>query len=301
MVSLAKIVRNIRPIILLALGALTAVIWYGVAIAEANRLLRMTFFDVGQGDAIFIETPAGNQVLIDGGTDNRILAKLGETMPFWDRSLDMVILTHPHADHVAGLLDVLKRYDVGMALESGVNYTTPEYAAWRRLLAEKHIPVVRALAGERAVLGGGSVLDVLAPLRSFTGENPKNIHDAMIVLRLAYASSSVLLAGDAEAPLEYQLVSAGTVLKSDILKVGHHGSKTSTSEIFVRAVAPGFAVISLGRNNRYGHPHHLTLAVLERLAIPVFRTDTDGDVIAVSDGARFTVSAAARKTKLPPR
>jgi competence protein ComEC len=225
--------------------------------------------------------------LIDGGPSNAVLAKLGEVMPLWDRSIDLIVLTHPHADHVTGLVEVLKRYDVGMVLESNVNYSTPEYREWHTLLEQKHIPVVIARAGQKIHLSSKTELDILTPFESFVGKSPSNVHDAMVVTRLVYASSSVLLTGDAEKPIEYRLLLSGADIKSDILKVGHHGSKTSTTEDFVRAVAPHSAVISVGRKNRYGHPTQQTLDTLAKFNIPIFRTDQDSDVEFVSDGRKF--------------
>ncbi len=269
------------------LAIITGVVWYAVFTLENGRDLRMVVFDVGQGDSIFIEAPNGNQVLIDGGPSNAVLGKLGGAMPFWDRSIDLVVLTHPHADHIMGLVEVLKRYDVGMVIESGVNYSTAEYRAWRTLLEQKHIPIMIARAGQKAHLASDIKLTILTPFESFVEKSPSNVHDAMVVSKLVYASSSALLTGDAEKYLEYRLLLSGADLKADILKVGHHGSKTSTTEDFVTAVAPKYAVISVGRKNRYGHPIQQTLDTLAKFNIKIFRTDQDGDVEFVSDGSRF--------------
>jgi len=208
-------------------------------------------------------------------------------MPFWDRSLDAVVLTHPHSDHVTGLIDVVKRYQVGMVIESEANYSTPEYAEWHRVLKEEHIPVTIAHAGMRVLLSPKTELDILAPLRSFVGVSLKNVHDAMVVSRLTYGSTTVLLTGDMERPLENQLIASGEDLHADILKAGHHGSKTSTSDELLRAVAPRIAVISVGKKNPYGHPHQEVLDRLRAFGIQTFRTDLDGDVKFISDGVRF--------------
>lgn len=272
-------------LVLLALGC--AAVWYAVFTLENRGDLHLIVFDVGQGDAIFIEAPNGNQVLVDGGPSNAILGKLGAAMPFWDRSLDLVVLTHPHADHVTGLIEVLKRYDVGMVLESGVNYSTAEYREWRTLLEQKHIPVLIARAGQKIHLSPKTELNLLTPFESFIEKSPNHVHDAMVVSKLIYASSSVMLTGDVEKQIEYRLLLSGADLDSDILKVAHHGSRTSTTEGFVRAVSPQYAVISVGRKNRYGHPYQQTLDVLAKFGIKIFRTDQDGDVEFVSDGRRF--------------
>ncbi len=260
------------------------IIWYAVYKAEATRNLVMHVFDVGQGDGIFIELPNHVQVLIDGGPTNAILSKLGSVMPFWDHTIDLVVLTHPHADHVDGLIDVLKRYDVGMVIESGVLYPTPDYDEWNRLLKEKHIPMVYARRGQRVILSDTSVLDILYPTKELVGARFSNIHDSMVVSKLSYGSATALLMGDAEALIEYELIGSGIPLGADVLKIGHHGSKTSSTQAFLNAVHPRMAVISVGRKNRYGHPHQDVVDRIAAAGISLFRTDTDGDVELASDG-----------------
>ncbi|KKU51844.1 MAG: hypothetical protein A3H69_05925 [Candidatus Sungbacteria bacterium RIFCSPLOWO2_02_FULL_47_9] len=269
------------------LGA-TVLIWTAVFSVEARSdALTVRVFDIGQGDGVFIETPAGVQMLIDGGPGPSILSKLGRAMPFWDRTIDVLLLSHPHADHIDGALEVLKRYAVGMVIESDVNHSIPEYGEWHDLIEKKKIPLHVAEAGEVLNLGGGIHLDIYYPNKLFVGESPKNVHDAMVVGRLVYASSSMMFMGDAEVQIEYKLLSSGLELHSDVLKTGHHGSHTSSSEDFLRAVSPKFAVISVGRKNRYGHPHQDVLDRLYSFGINVFRTDQDGDVIFKSTGDSF--------------
>lgn len=283
-----KTPRNLKVFFLLFFVGVNFVIWYAVFYFESHQNFLVTFFDVGQGDSIFMEAPNGNQVLIDGGPGDRILSKLGRVMPFWDRSIDLLILTHPHADHLDGTLEVLKRYDIGMVIESGVNHTIPEYEEWRKLLQEKRVEVIIAAAGQRVNLSRLSHLDILTPFNGFLGASPKNVHDAMIISKLRYGSTTALLMGDAEKSLEYQLIFSGVDLKSDILKVGHHGSKTSTMEEFLKAVSPQIAVISVGRKNRYGHPYQEVLDRLRSFGTTVFRTDQDGDIKFVSRGYNLT-------------
>ncbi len=273
--------------ILLVLAASTAFVWYAV-FSESRAGVAVHVFDVGQGDAIFIEAANGNQVLIDGGPGARVLSHLGRVMPFYDRSIDVVILSHPHADHLAGLVEALKRYRVGTVLMADAAYSSGEYAEWQRLLTEKKVRGVFAHAGQVVKLAPDAALHVLSPFRSFSsGEPPKNIHAAMVTAKLTVGSSTILFMGDAERMLEQQLVLLGADVDADILKVGHHGSKTSTSDDFLRAVSPDAAVISVGKGNRYGHPH---LEVLERLEdgeLAVYRTDRDGTIVLESDGTGF--------------
>lgn len=285
--------KNFKWYFLFGLSVTTAIIWVAVFEVEAySGKLILDVFDVGQGDGIYIQV-SGNQILIDGGPDNSILSKLGKVMPFWDRSIDLLILTHPHLDHIGGALEVLKRYSIGMVMESGVSHSIPEYEEWHRLLQEKNVKVITARGGQTLSLGPAASLDILTPFQSFIGEAPKNVHDSMVVSRLRYGSTAALFMGDAEKSLEYRLLyeslnSKFYSLNSDLLKVGHHGSKTSTSEDFLRAVSPKFAVISVGRKNRYGHPHQEVLDRLKEYGARVFRTDLDGDIRFVSDGADFS-------------
>lgn len=286
--------RNAKLIFLLSLAAFAAVIWYAVFYFESRQNLWVTFFDVGQGDAIFIEVPNGNQILVDGGPGDAILGKLGRTLPFWDRSIDLLVLTHPHADHLDGLLEILKRYHVGMVLTSGAEHSIPEYQEWTALLKNQNIEVVTARSGQRINAGRGVILDILTPWEDFSGKSLKNPHDATVVTRLAYGENSFLLMGDAERSLEYRLLfeslnSSFIILNSDVLKVGHHGSKTSSSEEFLRAVLPEVAVIQVGRKNRYGHPNQEVLERLAAVGAKIFRNDLDGDIKFQSDGKNFLV------------
>jgi competence protein ComEC len=248
--------RFISAALLAALGVAAVFVWFVVFHYEALRhAARVHVFDVGQGDGIFLELPDGNQILVDGGPDKTILSKLASAMLPWDRSIDLLILTHPHADHLDGLFEVAKRYRIGMVLESGSLHTIPEYAEWHALLRERGVPIIVARAGQRIAASDSIVIDVLAPADSMEGKSLKNVHDAMIVVKFSYGSTSVMLMGDAEKKIEYALMRTYSDLRADVLKVGHHGSKTSTSDDFLKAVSPRYAVISVGRKNRYGHPH----------------------------------------------
>ncbi len=276
-------------VFLLGLVILNATIWYAVFYFESRQNLLITFFDVGQGDAAFIEVPGGSQILIDGGPSETILSKLGRTLPFWDRSIDLVILTHPHADHVTGLVEVLKRYDVGAVLESGANYSTPEYKEWQELLQKKRTPIFYAKVGGTIHFSQNGKFDILLPGENLAGKSFKNIHDSMIVSKMHYGSTTVLFMGDAEKPLEYQLVHNKVYLKSDVLKVGHHGSKTSSTQDFLRAVSPRYAIVQVGRKNRYGHPYQEVLDRLSSIGAAILRNDLNGDIQLKSDGTSVII------------
>ncbi len=259
-------------------GLVVALMVAAWAWAARPTPLTVTFFDIGQGDAALIRTPAHQNILIDGGPDDRVAAKLGRALPWTDRTIDLVILSHPHADHVTGLVPVLQHYHVGRVLMTGVLHTAPQYLEFLQLIKDKHIPVTIAQAGQHLALAGGVTLDVLWPTVPYEGQTVPEIHVTTIVNQLRYGSTSVFFTGDLPAEEEGMLVASGTDLRAHILKVGHHGSRTSSSEAFIKAVAPPVAVISVGRRNQYGLPDEDVVARLKRLVPQVFRTDQDGDV-----------------------
>ena len=278
---------RITYMFLLILAASAGAAWYRVFILESADAMRVTVFDVGQGDAIFLEFPGGAQALIDGGPSSAVLAKLGRRMPVWDRSIDLVVLTHPHADHLAGLVEVLKRYEVGMVIESGVWYEPTYYDEWQRLIKEKNIRRVVAGGGMRVQFSSDAYLAFLSPVRSYEGAKLHNVHEAMVTALFAYGAGRMLLMGDAELGVERELAAAGYLSDVDVLKAGHHGSKTSSSAPFMRAVTPEYAVVSSAKGNRYGHPHTEVMDRLESFGIRVMRTDRDGDVVFESRGGAF--------------
>jgi competence protein ComEC len=265
----------------------TVLIWLAVFGQVQSNLLEVHFFDVGQGDAIFIETSNGRQVLIDGGPDKTVLEKLSQTMPFYDRTIDLIILTHPDADHVTGLVEVLKYYQVSHILTSGLKKDTAVYQRWQNLIKEKNIPLTIAQAGQRIILQEDIIMKIFWPEQSLIKSLAKKANNASVVAQLIYEQSEFLLTGDIEKEIEQRLLNQGENLASDILKVPHHGSKTSSSYNFLKAVNPQIAVISVGENNRYKHPHS---TVLERLReYLICRTDKNGDIRIITDGVLFKV------------
>jgi len=248
--------------------------------------LHVVFFDVGQGDAIFIQTPQGRQVLIDGGPDPTTLtAELGRRLPFWDRSLDLVILTHPDTDHLTGLVPVLERYHVDRVLDPGYPATSETYARWLELIAEKHIPALLARNGVRIELEPGLACEVLHPTGDPDPEDKAN--NASAVTRWTWGQVTFLLPGDIEQEVESALVGSGQPLQATVLKAPHHGSDTSSSAAFLQAVNPQLVVISVGADNRFGHP---SPEMLERVAgRTVLRTDERGTIEIVTDGSRLWV------------
>lgn len=272
--------------ILAVLFFLNILAWIVVFNLRESSSLEVIFFDVGQGDAIFIITPQKHQILIDGGPDSSVLEKLAETLPFWDRSIDLVILTHPEHDHMAGLIEVLKQYEVENILWTGVVRETIEYKEWLKVIQKEGAEINIAKAGQK-IRAGKVEIDILHPFEDLKDIEVKNSNDTSIISRLVFKENSFLFTGDATKSAERKLIDyceqKDCILDSDILKVGHHGSKTSTSDEFLENVLPKIAVIQVGKN-KYGHP---TFEVLERLAkfgIRVLRTDELGSIKIISDG-----------------
>ena len=270
-----------------------------LAATRPDGNLHLYLLDVGQGDAILAVTPDGRQLLVDGGPDpTATLAALAPLLPAGDRTLDVVAATHLDSDHVGGLVAVLDRYRAGIVLQSAA--ATPEshlYPQWRAVLEQRGHPVATVRAGHRVALDDGVALDILHPPAA--GLPPgvaRSANNASLVLRLTYGKVSFLLTGDIAQDAERYLVAAsGAELQSDMLKVAHHGSKTSTSPAFLQSVAPRSAAVSSGRDNRFGHPDAGVMARLESAvgASRVFLTARDGTIEYVSDGVRLWVNTAA--------
>jgi competence protein ComEC len=255
----------------------------------SQRGLTMVMLDVGQGDAILLESPTGSQILIDGGTQNKILSKLQKFIPFFDKKIDAIVVTNPDQDHIGGFLDVLKVYKVEQVLEAGTFNESKTYLNLENKIKEKNIPKVLAKRGMRIDMGGGAVLEILFPDRDVTDWTT---NDGSVVGKLSYGNTEIILMGDATKETERILLAENSkeILDSDIIKIGHHGSKTSSSHEFLEAVSPAFALISNGLNNKYGHPHNETLSTLESLGVKVLRTDILGSIVMKSDGETATFS-----------
>ncbi|MDD2753387.1 MAG: MBL fold metallo-hydrolase [Candidatus Portnoybacteria bacterium] len=270
--------KNKIPYVILATLLLAAVfVWLAILESAPGDKIKISFLDVGQGSAILVNAPNNNQVLIDGGPSDAVLAKLGQALPLFDRKIELLILTHPDSDHLSGLIEVLKRYDVGQILETGIADSTAEYHAWNDLIKQKNIPVVFAQAGDIVKMADDLAIEILYPFGKINGRDfSKNTNSTSIVGKIRYGKNALLFTGDAEGNVEEPLVFAGINLKADILAVGHHGGKNSTSPEFLAAVAPKIAVIQVGAKNKYGHP---APEVLDRLkGLDIFRTDMDKDV-----------------------
>jgi len=279
--------------ILFVLGFLLSInffAWLVVFDLKRNKFLEVIFFDVGQGDAIFIETPTGHQILIDGGPSFKIVEKLAREIPFWDRSIDMIILTHPEKDHLIGLLEVLKRYKVENILWTGVVRNIPEWREWVNLIEKEKANIKIAQAGQKISCKNCQwKIEIFYPFENLNGREIEDSNNTSIVSKLTLGDLSFLFTGDISKEVEESLILSSFDLKSKILKVSHHGSKTSSSQKFLEKVLPEIAIISVGEN-RYGHPHREVLETLEKYGINVLRTDKKGDIKISFDGKKYEIS-----------
>ncbi|MBC7836348.1 MBL fold metallo-hydrolase [Acetobacteraceae bacterium] len=272
---------------------ITLGIWAAVLQESKSGVLTVAVLTVGQGDSIYIQSPTGTEVVIDGGPDNSILRELPKVMRPFDRSLDAVIATHPDADHIAGFIDLLNRYSVKNFVEPGIAKDTVTAARLEEEITKNNIPRYKAVRGMTLDLGGGVQLRILSPDFEVSTLPESKANEGGIVAQLVYASTTMLLMADVSSKVEDHLVeidgeSAGFRIDSDILKVGHHGSRTSTDDELLDAVTPSVAIISVGAKNRYGHP---TQDVLDRLSahnVEVHRTDEEGTIKFISNGKQFT-------------
>ncbi len=277
--------------LVLPLLIVAALVW-SVALTMPDDKLHVSFLDVGQGDAILIQTPNGQNILIDGGPDpQNINLELSEKLPFWDRTIDLVVCTQPQADHVTGLVEVLQRYNVEQVLDPGVSYDSAIYQEWVRLVKTKRIEYDATRAVQEIDLGNGVTMEVLNPPETLWEGTDDDVDNNGVVLRLCWGKVSFLFTADIRAETEFELIMQRASLGSTVLKIAHHGSATSTSERFLTAVDPEVAVICVGANNTFGHP---SSEVLERLIDQlgeddVYRTDQDGTIEFITDGERVWV------------
>ena len=291
--------RWVRPV--LAASALALAV-SGIALANvAHAATRLSVLDIGQGDAILLESASGGRILVDGGPDpDRLLLVLDERIPPWDRRIDVLVLTHPHEDHVDGLVRVLERYEVGRVFEPGMHGPGPGWDAWDAALrARPGIPRVALAAGDRLRVGELD-LRVLWPGRGTVpvepGSTGREINDTSIVLLGSANGRTFLLTGDAEDDVDPELIATGLLPRLDVLKVAHHGSATATSAALLAVTRPRLALISVGTGNDYGHPTKAALTRLREAGAQVHRTDLEGTLTVElrADGLRLTTSGARR-------
>lgn len=246
--------------------------------------LRVGFLDVGQGDAIIVRTPRGQNILIDGGPDNRLLSQLADFLPWWERKIDYLVISHYHADHLVGLIELLNKYKVEHILVTA-HGPSPDflYQTWQRALAEHKLTPSIVRAGQKFIISDDLYWQILS-----ADSDHKDYNENSLVIRLTYGQVDFLLMGDLPAAGELKLLEQGWPLESEVLKVGHHGSKYSSSADFLQRVKPELCLIESGLDNKFGHPHRETMDRLAKVACQIFNTQ-NGTIKVRSDGQNLVV------------
>lgn len=286
----AKLSKKIFAGAVISLVGANFFIWY-VAVAESRSgFLTLAVLDIGQGDAIFIEAPNGVQVIFDGGPDGSVVTALREVMPFYDRTIDVIFVTNPDKDHFAGFIDLFNDFVVSSIFESGTKNDTEIFSFFNQVAKNETSNRRLVRRGQRIILDSdfGVFIDILFPDRDVSGLSP---NDGSIVAKLVYGKTCAILTGDAPSAIENYLIWLDKkALDCEVLKIGHHGSKTSTSPEFVVAVSPDFALISAGKDNKYGHPHQETIQTLENFGAVIFSTAQAGTIILKSNGDDWSLA-----------
>ena len=233
--------------------------------------LKLSILNIGQGDSILIQTPEYKNILTDAGMSDKVVDELGKQLGFFDKTIDLFIMTHPDRDHYAGILDVLQKYEIKQVMITGISNPDPLYESFLEQIQSKNIPIIFPQNDEDMQIGQNTYLDIIYPFagQSLVGQAVKNKNDTSVVTRLTDSdyNSLALLTGDAEHALEKEILLEGQYVQSPILKLGHHGAKTSTSIQFLSAVHPQTAVISAGEDNQFGHPHKETMEKVDHLEV----------------------------------
>jgi len=261
-----------------------------IAASQPDDNLHISFLNVGQGDAILVQTPAHHDILIDGGPSPQAIGlELSRKLPFWNRTIELVVLTHPHSDHLTGLVEVLRRYRVKQVLSPNLNYDAPLYEEWLRLIDEKNINHTTATARQHIELGNGAIIKVHNPQSPYLTETESDIDNNGVVLHLSMDDVSFLLTADIGWEAEFDLITRRAEMASTVLKVAHSGSATSTTSEFLSVVNPQIAVISVAADNRYGHPAPEVMERLEKRinSDNIYRTDEQGTIEFITDGERL--------------
>lgn len=248
--------------------------------------LQLYFFDVGQGDSAMIKK-GDWEMIVDGGPDKTVLEKLGKYLSYNDRKIEVIILTHAHADHVNGLVEIIERYQVDKIYFNGSIHTSPGYEQFLKIIKEKKINTEIIEKPQEIIWDNGIHLQFLAPVKSFYQVRPEQINNSSLVFRLIYGNNNALFMGDFEEEEFLINLYSSSTLKSQLLKVGHHGSSNANSKEFLSIVSPIFAVISCGKNNKFNHPHYRTLYNLQQINAQILRTDLLGDIFFIASTTGF--------------
>jgi len=265
------------------------VVWAGYfakSSSDTSKKTQVYFLDVGQGDSEYIKLSNGQDILIDGGPDNKVLNELGKVMSFSDHKIDLVVLTHPHADHLTGLVGVIDKYQIGEIWESGVDYPSSIYDTWKAEIKTKNIPDKDVSAGENMNFGAEN-FKVLYPLHSEKNQTIDDLNNSSVITELDDNKISFLFLGDAQKEAQQNVLPF--LHLTTVVKVGHHGSSNGTLEDMLKVTRPIIGVIEVGAKNTYGHPAPSTINLLKSYAVQIYRTDQNGTVEISTDGVNYQV------------
>lgn len=271
-----KAPRLFLIVILVCMVAGGLLLWHE-RIHGGDGTLRAYMFDVGQGDGLLLVSPSGKQIVLDGGPDLSMLRHLGKELPFFDRTIELLVLSHPHYDHLAAFPEILKRYKVERVLITGTRYDSHAYESFLSLVRRENAQVTLADPAGDIDMGDGLKLDVLWPREGLLGKSG-DANNTSVVVRAAFGSGSILFTGDMEVPEEEDVLQSGQDIRADILKVAHHGSKTSSSTGFLLAVDPELALVSVAKVNTYGHPSPSVVERLKHFGIETRMTMEEGTI-----------------------
>ena len=274
---------NRFKIIFILIAGLWLILFCSLQAKDKN--LAVNFLDVGQADAILLRTPQGTNILIDGGADNNLLYQVSEHLPWWDRTIDYVIISHFHDDHYSGLIELTRKYNIKNIIIPKVSGDSPLYNAWQQAVSTEHLKVEEAVIGQKYDLGQGINWQILM---AQDGE-PKDLNQSSVVVKVSAGTVDFLLMGDLPSSEEAELLQSGFDLSAEILKVGHHGSKYSSSDEFLATVNPDLCVIESGKDNKFGHPHQETIDRLEKVGCDIKNTQYNGTISVFSDGYKWWV------------
>ncbi|PKM91044.1 MBL fold metallo-hydrolase [Candidatus Falkowbacteria bacterium HGW-Falkowbacteria-1] len=251
-----------------------------------NRNLKVYFLDVGQGDAIFIQTPNKQNIIIDMGSEKGV-KELNKIIPWWSKNIDMAIITHPHDDHIAGFPLLIKKYKIKKIIFTGASYSSPLYQEVLKIIDEKNLNLLIPQPEQNIKIDENCYLKFLFPIDSMAGKEMESLNNSSIVIQLICKNSIFLFTGDAEEEIEKKILEKNYDLKSDVLKVGHHGSISSTNQEFLNKIDPKIAIIMVGKNNKFNHPSLRTINKLKKIGAETFRTDLNGNILIISNGEKI--------------
>lgn len=280
--NIAKL-KNKKIIFIFFLFIVIFYFLYSYLSYQNKKNLEVYFFDIGQGDAILIQTPNKQNIIIDMGS-NKGVKELSKIIPWWNKNIELLIITHPHDDHITGIPLLIKKYNIKKIIFNGVLYSSFVYQDILKTAKEKNIELLIPQKNQIIEIDDNCFLKFLYPINSYYGKEIANINNSSIINQLICKNSTFLFTGDAEKEVEEKILKENYNLKSNVLKVGHHGSITSTSQEFLNEINPEIAVIMVGEKNKFNHPSLRTINKLKKIGAKIFRTDLDGTIIIISNG-----------------